>query len=60
MSTVVTIGRKEYFPGIERISYEGPDSVNPLAFKYYDENRLIAGKPMKDHFRFAVAYWHTF
>ena len=60
MSTVVTIGRKEYFPGIERISYEGPDSTNPLAFKYYDENRLIAGKPMKDHFRFAVAYWHTF
>ncbi|MDN5212691.1 xylose isomerase [Fulvivirgaceae bacterium BMA12] len=56
----VTIGEKEYFKGIDKISYEGNNSDNPFAFKYYDENKLIAGKTMKDHFRFAVAYWHTF
>jgi len=60
MSVKVTIGSREYFPGIEKIKYEGPDSRNPLAFKYYDEKKVIAGKTMKDHFRFAVAYWHTF
>ena len=54
------IGKKEYFPGINKIKYEGPDSKNPLAFKFYDENRIIAGKSMKEHFRFSVAYWHTF
>ncbi|MGE4586760.1 MAG: xylose isomerase [Mangrovibacterium sp.] len=53
-------GNKTYFPGIERIRYEGPDSRNPFAFKWYDENRLVAGKTMKEHLRFAVAYWHTF
>lgn len=56
----VLIGEKEYFPGIGKISYEGPESDNPLAFKYYDENRVVAGKTMKDHLRFAIAYWHTF
>ncbi len=60
MSLKVTIGKKEYFPGIGKIPFEGPDSDNPLAFKYYNENQVIAGKSMKDHFRFAVAYWHTF
>jgi len=60
MSIEVTIGKKEYFPGIGKIKYEGPDSKNPLAFKYYDENKVVAGKTMKDHFRFAIAYWHTF
>ena len=54
------IGKKEYFPGINKIKYEGPDSKNPLSFKFYDENRIIAGKSMKEHFRFSVAYWHTF
>ncbi|MCE4564975.1 xylose isomerase [Maribellus sp. CM-23] len=53
-------GNKEYFKGIGQVKYEGPDSKNPLAFKWYDENRIIAGKTMKDHLRFAVAYWHTF
>lgn len=53
-------GNKEYFPGIEKIKYEGPDSKNPLAFKWYDENRVVAGKTLKEHLRFAVAYWHTF
>ncbi len=60
MSTHVTIGAKEYFPGIDKIQYEGPKSNNPLAFKYYDENAVVAGKSMQEHFRFAVAYWHTF
>ena len=53
------IGDKEFFPGIGKIKFEGPTSRNPLAFNHYDENRIIAGKSMKDHFRFAVAYWHT-
>ncbi|MBN2411892.1 xylose isomerase [candidate division KSB1 bacterium] len=56
----VTIGQREYFPGISQIKYEGPDSKNPLAFKYYDESKVVAGKTMKDFFRFAIAYWHTF
>jgi xylose isomerase len=56
----IVLGSKEYFPGIGKIGYEGPDSDNPLAFKYYDENRVVAGKTMKEHFRFAVCYWHTF
>lgn len=50
----------EYFPGINKIQYEGPDSDNPLAFTHYDENKVVAGMTMKDHFRFAVAYWHSF
>jgi len=54
------IGNKEYFKGIDKIQYEGKESKNPLAFKWYDENRVVAGKTMKEHLRFAVAYWHTF
>jgi xylose isomerase len=54
------VNDKEYFPGIGKIAYEGPASDNPLAFKYYDPERVIAGKTMKDHLRFAVAYWHSF
>ncbi|WP_421919182.1 xylose isomerase [Marinifilum sp.] len=53
-------GDKEYFPGIGKIAYEGSESKNPLAFKWYDENKVVAGKTMKEHLRFAVAYWHTF
>ncbi len=53
-------GNKEYFPGIEKIKFEGADSKNPLAFKWYDENRVVGGKTMKEYLRFAVAYWHTF
>ena len=48
------------FPDIEKIRFEGPKSKNMLAFHHYDENQLVEGKPMKEHFRFAVAYWHTF
>jgi len=53
-------GNKEYFPGIGKIRYEGRDSENPLAFKFYDPEKVIAGKTMKEHLRFAIAYWHTF
>ncbi len=53
-------GNKAYFPGIEKIKYEGPESRNPLAFKWYDENRVVGGKTMKEYLRYAVAYWHTF
>lgn len=53
-------GNKEYFPGIGKIKFEGKDSKNPLAFRWYDENKVVAGKTMKEHLRFAVAYWHTF
>lgn len=53
-------GGKEYFPGIGKIKFEGPKSDNPLAFKYYDPNKKVGGKTMKDHLRFAVAYWHSF
>ncbi|MBN1541277.1 xylose isomerase [candidate division KSB1 bacterium] len=60
MSITVTIGEKEYFAGIPQIPFEGPDSDNPLAFKYYNAERVVAGKSMRDHFRFAIAYWHTF
>jgi xylose isomerase len=53
-------GQKEFFPGIGEIKFEGRESDNPLAFKWYDENRIVAGKKLKDHTRFAVAYWHSF
>jgi len=60
VSVNLTIGKKEYFKGINKIKFEGKESNNPLAFKFYDENKIVAGKTMKEHFRFAVAYWHTF
>lgn len=56
----VITGKKEYFSGIGKINYEGPQSDNPLAFRWYDENRIVAGKTMKEHLRFACAYWHSF
>jgi len=55
----ITLGNKEYFKGIGQIGYEGPESDNPLAFRWYDEKKVVAGKTMKEHLRFAVAYWHT-
>ena len=54
------IGHKEYFPGIGKIPYEGSKSDNPLAFKYYNPDRKVGGKTMREHLRFAVAYWHSF
>ncbi len=54
------VGDKEYFKTINDIQFEGKESDNPLAFKYYDANQVVAGKTMREHFKFAVAYWHTF
>ncbi|MFD2726947.1 xylose isomerase [Hyunsoonleella rubra] len=54
------LGDKEYFKGIGEIKFEGKDSDNPLAFKYYNPEQVVAGKAMREHFRFAIAYWHTF
>ncbi|MFI3321532.1 MAG: xylose isomerase [Rikenellaceae bacterium] len=48
------------FSSFDKIKFEGAESKNPMAFRYYDENRVIAGKTMKEHLRFAVAYWHSF
>ncbi len=59
MSKVYT-GNTEYFKGIGKIPFEGKDSDNPLAFKFYDENKVILGKTMKEHLRFGIAYWHSF
>lgn len=56
----VVLGEQEFFKGIPKIKFEGLGSDNPLAYRWYDENKVIAGKPMKDWFRFAVAYWHSF
>jgi xylose isomerase len=50
---------KEFFPGIKPIQYEGPSSRNPLAFKHYNPDEVVAGKTMRDHLRFSVTYWHT-
>jgi xylose isomerase len=56
----ITLGQKEYFKGISQIKYEGRETDNPLAFRWYDENKLVAGKTMKEYLRFACAYWHSF
>ena len=56
----IVTGNTEYFPGIGKVGFEGRDSDNPLAFKWYDENAVVAGKTMKETLRFAIAYWHTF
>tara|TARA_B110000908_G_scaffold171518_1_gene234590 strand:- start:92 stop:1417 length:1326 start_codon:yes stop_codon:yes gene_type:complete len=57
MSSLAT---KEYFKGIDTIKFEGKESDNPLAFKYYNPSQVVAGKTMREHFKFAIAYWHTF
>jgi len=56
----IITGEKEFFKGIGQVKYEGAQSDNPLAFRWYDENKVVAGKTMKDHLRFACAYWHSF
>lgn len=52
-------GTKEFFPSVEEIKFEGKASTNPLAFRYYEADRVVMGKPMKDWLRFAMAWWHT-
>ena len=54
------MGNKEYFKGVPKIAYEGKASDNPLAFKYYNPDQVVAGKTMREHFKFAIAYWHSF
>lgn len=49
-----------FFGDIGNIPYEGPDSENPLSFRYYQPDEIVAGKRMEDHLRFAICYWHTF
>lgn len=56
----VITGDKEYFKDIGQIKFEGTESDNPLAFRWYDENKLIGGKTMKEYLRFACSYWHSF
>jgi xylose isomerase len=50
----------DFFKGIDKIKYEGPESENPLAFRHYDPDEMVMGKRLEDHLRFAVAYWHSF
>lgn len=56
----VTFGSKEFFPDVAAIRFEGPDTDNPLAFRYYNPSQIVAGKTMSEHFKFAVCYWHSF
>jgi xylose isomerase len=56
----LTLGDKEYFKGIKPIKFEGKESDNPLSFKYYNAKQKVGKKTMEEHFRFAIAYWHTF
>ena len=56
---MAVLGNKEYFKGIGEIKFEGKDSDNPLAYKFYNPEQVVAGKTMREHFRFAMAYWHT-
>ena len=58
MST--STAQKEYFKKVSKITYEGRDSDNPMAYRWYDESKVIAGKTMKEYLRFACAYWHSF
>jgi xylose isomerase len=57
---MITTGEKEFYRGIEAIQYEGKESDNPFAFKYYDPDQEVLGKSMREHFKFAIAYWHSF
>lgn len=56
----IITGDKPFFKEIGQVKFEGVDSDNPFAFRWYDESRIVAGKPMKDWLRFACAYWHSF
>ena len=54
------MAHKEYFKGINKIQFEGKESDNPMAYKYYNPDHIVAGKTMREHFKFAIAYWHSF
>ena len=57
---MIITGNKEYYKGIGAINYEGKESDNPFSFKFYNPEQLVMGKTMAEHFKFAVAYWHSF
>ena len=59
MNKYLNIMARQYFPEIGKIPFEGPESKNPMAFHYYDAERVVAGKTMKEWMRFAMAWWHT-
>ena len=50
---------KEFFPSIPKVRYEGKNTTNPFAFRHYNPDEVIMGKKMRDHLKFAMAYWHT-
>ena len=56
----IVTGENEFFKSIPQIKFEGTETDNPLAYRWYDENKIVAGKTMKEYLRFAVAYWHSF
>lgn len=60
LNTRITVGQQEFFKGIGEVKYEGKDSGNPMAYRWYDEKAIVAGKTMKEQLRFACAYWHSF
>ena len=56
----IVTGDKEFFKGIPQVKFEGTGTDNPLAYRWYDENKIVAGKTMQEYLRFACAYWHSF
>jgi len=56
----MTVQPTRFFGALEPVRYEGPDSTNPLSYRWYDKDRIVAGRRMEDHLRFSVAYWHSF
>src|SRR5690606_35931294 len=56
----ILVGNQEYFKNVGQIKFEGLESDNPLAFRWFDASRVVAGKTMAEHFKFACAYWHSF
>ena len=56
----VVTGNKEFFKGIGQVKFQGIESDNPFSYRWYDENKVVAGKTMKEYLRFACAYWHSF
>ena len=57
---MIITGDKEFYKGVSKINYEGKESDNPFAYKYYNPDQLLMGKTMREHFKFAIAYWHSF
>ena len=57
---MIVTGDKEFYKGVGKINYEGKESDNPFAYKYYNPDQLVMGKTMREHFKFAIAYWHSF